>query len=260
MRKPVPIRSGSITSANERAQIRGSSDEKERLFAALENFANMGDDVEDYRAFGRKWPSMFPVKFADDEAGQPPPWCDECHALATEYRNYLREVWKLDRETAQFDNYLSILFALHGGGVRVVERGVKDTISEQITLWVEAWRKIGAVYPLAQTRSNPIFPNWAERTFEFLARNDFQRAVFLLFRESWRARNCIECGAYFIAEKAARMYCRPACSARAKQERDMEFWNRIGSAKRKARSKANRKNPLKKTRSAKTRRGKPPRG
>jgi hypothetical protein len=50
MSKPFKIGMGSLTVANERAQIRGTGsrdekEEKERFFAALETFANMGDSL-----------------------------------------------------------------------------------------------------------------------------------------------------------------------------------------------------------------------
>jgi hypothetical protein len=86
-----------------------------------------------------------------------------------------------------------------------------------------------------------VDPIWGAGVFSYEPVNDFQRAVYQLFLESWRAKRCSLCSKYFIAEKSAQMYCSTACSGGRKLERARSWWNQKGSSERRARLKQSRK-------------------
>jgi hypothetical protein len=82
--------------------------------------------------------------------------------------------------------------------------------------------------------------DWERSEFTYEPANDFQRAIYALLRQSWRARICRECQRFFIAEKHPQMFCGVACSTVARQKRDREFWKSKGNALRKIRNKKHR--------------------
>jgi hypothetical protein len=92
----------------------------------------------------------------------------------------------------------------------------------------------------ATRRYFPTWPwfvaDWARGEFSYEPGNDFQRAVYALFRQSWRARICRECQRLFVAKKHPQMFCGFECTANARRKRDLAFWKSKGSALRQKRS------------------------
>ena len=206
---------------------------REQLFAALEKFANVGDGVEEYRSFGRQSSYFWPVPLSGSR--KEPEWTVPGHKLFLAYRNALRHVWRSDQVVSNH-NLLSILlgidhvFLMH---VALGEPGhgpITDSFSA-------GWHELNATYPEAQYSSPPsIAPSWRSGEFHYTAVNDFQTAVYILFRESWRAKICVNCSAYFVAEKPARLYCSTRCSAEIKKKRGLQWWRNKGAEKRRSRS------------------------
>ena len=65
----------------------------------------------------------------------------------------------------------------------------------------------------------------------------FQRAVYDLMQDRWRAMVCPECGTYFVAGKTAQKFCSPKCWAKRKREQALDYYNRKGKhARQKAKS------------------------
>jgi hypothetical protein len=65
--------------------------------------------------------------------------------------------------------------------------------------------------------------------------SEFQQSLYELMRFRWRARICVQCGRYFVADKTAQTFCSPNCSDSAKRARSRDYWRRLGSMNRKAR-------------------------
>jgi hypothetical protein len=87
-----------------------------------------------------------------------------------------------------------------------------------------------------------IMADWARGEFIYEPANDFQRAVYRLFRESWRARSCRQCQKLFIARKHPQMFCGVECSVIARRNRDLSFWKDRGATLRRKRKKQRRHN------------------
>jgi hypothetical protein len=93
--------------------------------------------------------------------------------------------------------------------------------------------------------SHPVISiDWITGEFSYSPLNDFQRAVYLLFRENWRARSCSQCRRLFVAGKPAQLYCSIPCSFAARRHRDRELWKTSGAANRRARKSRSKRRKL----------------
>jgi hypothetical protein len=217
-------------------------DEKERFFAALEAFANLGDSLNEYLAFGKQDPTFFPVPIRDRSQISETPfaipcfgdsvvtadgerklwtkaiaWEPVCHKLALFYRDCLRFAWH-PPDPGPYDIGTGENFEILLG----LETGYKYAGRE------EALQAIFAAYESAEVKSNPILADWKTGSFLYMPYNDFQRAVYILFREGWRAKTCIRCSRRFIADKPLQRYCSTECSGETKRERNLDWWNKHG--------------------------------
>jgi hypothetical protein len=231
--------------------------EKERLLGALEAFANLGDSLEEFLAFGKQHPTFFPVPIKDNSqiswTPLPAPsfesgiissidpasdgkklwtkavaWEPVCHKLVLFCRDCLRYAWHPpypgphDITTGE---EFEILLGL--------ETGHKYADRE------EALQAILAAHDFADVQSSPIMADWKSGGFIYIPGNDFQRAVYILFREGWRVKACVRCSRRFIADKPVQRYCSTECSGETKRERNLDWWNKHGKkwrTKRKASS------------------------
>lgn len=65
----------------------------------------------------------------------------------------------------------------------------------------------------------------------------FQRAVYDLMQDRWRAMVCPNCGKYFVADKTAQKYCSPECYLEKKGMQALDYYNRkVKGAKQKAKA------------------------
>lgn len=241
-------------------------DEKDRLLGALEGFVNVGDGLEDFLAFGRQNPEFFPIQVLDGATRSdnplPPPsvqgtsfrvegekriwhkvlsWSPACHNLAVFYRDILRRAcWPTvpqHNDVFTGDTFLILL------GIDP-PAGIGD--------WVDAFQAIRDSYPLAKADApqfSRLQADWKTGTFEYAPDNDFQRAVYILFREGWRAKTCVQCSRRFIANKPVQSYCSTNCAGEAKRERNLAWWNRDGKKwrkKRELKTRSRRDKPKKK--------------
>ena len=85
-----------------------------------------------------------------------------------------------------------------------------------------------------------VVPAWGKSQFEYVAVNDFQKAVYTLLLESWRAKICRRCKRYFIAEKNAQAFCSTACSGGNKRDRGLRYWRETGARRRAAKKHGSR--------------------
>jgi hypothetical protein len=77
--------------------------------------------------------------------------------------------------------------------------------------------------------------DWSAGRFEYHPDTQFRLAFYLLFRQSWRAKRCPQCGRYFVADKPPQRYCSFRCYDAAKQQRDLNYWRTVGVRRRQQR-------------------------
>src|SRR5262249_3379620 len=93
-----------------------------------------------------------------------------------------------------------------------------------------------------------FYADWDEGVFRYRGSCDFQRALYLLFLDSWRAKFCEKCNAKFIAARSAQKFCTTDCSDAMQREFRRRWWAEHGDEWRQKRKKKGRKNVTRKTR------------
>jgi hypothetical protein len=77
--------------------------------------------------------------------------------------------------------------------------------------------------------------NWKRGEIVYQPKDDFEKAVYVLFRNSALAKVCENEGCpapYFIATRSTQRYCSPDCAAIFQQKWKLDWWKRVGSKKR----------------------------
>jgi hypothetical protein len=120
------------------------------------------------------------------------------------YKRWLRGIWRGENDEDQ-GRQLAIMLGIERGGFRGLEH----------SSWL----------PLA----SPL-PDWATGQFEYRPACDFQRALHLLFRNSWRAKVCARCRKCFVADKPAQLYCGSECYEHIKLLRSRVWWRERGAS------------------------------
>jgi hypothetical protein len=183
---------------------------KPKLFQALEELANIRFDEAAWKHFRQRWPSFFPQEEYERVVQRVKP-------NIKDYPYWLGQIW-IGGET---EPYLRILLGLE------TAPGPQD----QGTL-EDSWLVGLATVP------SQLYADWNEGAFCYEGVCDFHEALYLLFRESWRARVCESCGAKFIARRAAQKYCSPECSGKAQRELNRSWWAVHGETWRRQRNTA----------------------
>jgi hypothetical protein len=162
------------------------------------------------------------------------------HVLALAYRDYLRRVWISDPEVDALGLADILLGLQREPASHSADSGVKDSLRKLVS----PKSLIRSLTP-ADSNQVPVSPkvtaSWKTGDFNYYPLTDFQRAFYWLFRESWRARTCARCGAYFVAAKPPTLYCSTACYGEVKRKRSLDWWKREGSVRRTERSREMRK-------------------
>jgi hypothetical protein len=205
-------------------------EERQRLYKGLERFVNTGDDPKEYKALPKAWPDFWPFDLQDGH-GNSLAWADECHLLFLVCRDALRRVWISDPVALQ-GGMVSFLLGLSSW---------KISLPDEARL-VLAHDRIERVNPGASEVSRPIVsPHWKSGAFSYSPNNDFHRAMYLLFRESWRAKMCAKCSTYFVAQKSAQLYCGVECSNASHLAAALKWWRDKGARRRTALAKSRQK-------------------
>jgi len=77
--------------------------------------------------------------------------------------------------------------------------------------------------------------NWKRGEIVYQPKDDLEKAVYTLFRNSALAKVCEaeDCPArYFIAKRRNQRYCSPECAAQFQKKYKLDWWNREGSRRR----------------------------
>jgi hypothetical protein len=179
--------------------------DKRKLFEALGEFANIRRDEKGWSHFRKRWPKFFPEEEYDRVVeGSKPSIAD--------YPYCLDQLW------IGTDSPVKIMLGIDAAPNRVDELWPED-------MWLAGVASIPAEF----------FVDWDEGVFRYRGACDFQRALYLLFRESWRARVCEKCLTKFIARRAAQKYCSTDCSENMQRELKQKWWAEHGQTWRKQR-------------------------
>ena len=181
------------------------------LLKALEEFANLRPDEEGWRHFRKRWPDFFPSAEYDKVFDGSEP------SIATHPR-WLDVVW----EDSDPTGVLNILLGIESPPSL---EGVEQSLWTHEDVYLQNIAPIPAV----------CWFDWNHATFVYMGECDFQRALYLLCRQSWRARLCSKCSAKFIAKRAAQKYCSNTCSLAAQREYRKRWWDAHGEKWRKDR-------------------------
>jgi hypothetical protein len=184
---------------------------RRNLLKALEEFANFRRDEDGWRHFRKRWPGFFPSDEYDKVF-------DGSKPSVTTHPHWLDVVW----EDSDPSSVLNILLGIESPPSL---EGVEQS------LWTHEDAYLRDITPIPAL----CWFDWNDATFVYMGACDFQRALFLLCRESWRARLCSKCSAKFIAKRAAQKYCSNVCSLAAQREYRKKWWDEHGERWRKDR-------------------------
>jgi hypothetical protein len=207
-------------------------EERQRLYYGLERFVNAGDGPEEYKALSKAWSSFWPLDLQDGP-GDELAWTGACHRLFLVYRDTLRRVWISDPDALR-GGALNFLLGLTGWEITLP--------SPQGWQLREARDRIEETYARATVVSHTVvYPHWKSGVFTYSPHDDFQRALYVLFRESWRAKVCARCSTYFVAQKPAQLYCGIECSNASHKKAALKWWKEKGVVRRAAQAGHRRK-------------------
>ncbi len=235
------------TAMNHRA-----GNDRSRLFAGLELFVNAGDSDEEYLKLQAQvatfWPLALRGPFGPRGLDQPLEWPRAGQFLFHAFRDYLRRLWRSDfykdDDSTVDGRYLQYVLGLETRYTVDPPGGLTDaTLPDQAFRngWTVLSREHKGVYCAGGAT---VLPQWRSSKFEYMSSIDFQRAVYLLLSESWRAKVCRRCSKYFIADKPAQMFCSTSCANQSKNENGRRYWRDKGTALRKQRIKKRNKRAM----------------
>lgn len=215
---------------------RGLRKDRSKLFRALGEFVIMGGGADSWKHFRRRWPNFFPPDEYDRITGPMPDLqsymlvlslpVSECGGKEgrspsiQEYPRWLAHIWR----GGETDPYLEIML-----GVRPTPKP-EDLNPEDVQQALI--RSIAAL---------DFALDWNTGRIRYQGACDYQRALYLLFRESWRARVCEKCDVCFIAKREGQRYCSTDCSEEMQREVKRKWWAEHGKAWRAAKSKVKSK-------------------
>jgi hypothetical protein len=179
--------------------------DKPRLFEALEDFANIRPNEEAWSHFRKRWPNFFPG--------------DEYDKVAKGLRPSIVDYpYCLDLLWMGTDSPLEMLLGVDTRSYRADELQPEE-------MWIAGLASIPSDFEM----------DWEEGVFRYRGACDFQKALYLLFLQSWRARVCEKCKAKFIARRVAQKYCSTDCSESMQRELKQRWWAKHGETWRKER-------------------------
>jgi hypothetical protein len=229
--------------------MRPAPEQQAKLWKGLERFVNCKDSEDDYRALSRSFPGLWPVgiNYLADPPRWPPDsldWHPVCQKLFLFYRDGLQKVWK----NVWGNNELrvptpEILLGLSDWNEKAIKEAEESLQKNKIPFegstvfgtLVLAWWEILSHFPTACIRvpeQIQIRMLWEARDLYLIPQTDFQKAFYLLFRQSWRARVCPRCKTYFVARKPKQTLCGTACSAGSRLASNRKWWSSVGTKRR----------------------------
>jgi hypothetical protein len=223
-------------------QARSWEKPKQWFVKGLERFVNADDSPNDYRALAQGFPSFWPLPLEDDR-GHDLSWVPGAHRLFLFYRNLLRRFWSRDPFVLKDGYNTQLLFGTLGydevQNILTNKVHVSLELEEALAPLTNTYR--GLCVPSGPQPFAQFWPDWSSGNVAYVSQINFQRAVWLFFRDSWRAKVCPKCSRYFFAQKSAQLYCSLSCSNSAHQASSLRWWKEKGSRRRAARMKVSKK-------------------
>jgi hypothetical protein len=217
-------------------QARGWEKSPKWFLKGLERFINADDSEKDYVALKQSFPSFWPLPLQSGDR-KDLSWAPEAHKLFLFYRDLLRRFWTRDHRTLKDGFQSELLFGtvpfsrwepiLDGTSCNGFDMPLLDALAPL--------RSVSANLTFL---SNPFFPlasfaaEWNAGVIDYNSQLDFQRAVWHLFRQSWRAKVCPKCSTYLLVGKPAQLYCSLNCSGAAHRASALTWWKQKGSKNR----------------------------
>lgn len=181
-------------------------------------------------------------KIAHESQTESLAWDPACHKLFLLYRDTLKQVWsgkqtikaggvpwRTDTSACEF---LLGLTDYNVEARKSAPGGLHLSLVWPVALGF-AWERILSQFPTAVDEGRVrIGMLWKQGDFSLVPNNDFQRAFYLLFRQSWRARVCPRCKIFFVARKPKQVFCGTVCSAGSRLASKRKWWKRVGSKQR----------------------------
>jgi hypothetical protein len=231
--------------------------DSEKMWRGLEEFVNCDDSLGRFQVLGRSFSNFWPVKIylatvndgkrvwtpGIDEApsvGVPSKqvaWDKVCHRLFLFYRDTLRTLWCCKPTELIYDWEPKFLLGIDNSNADACLAAGKPTQSTRLPLeLLRSWQDICDKFPTAiPDEPGSLYMHWGYGDFLLLTRNDFVRAFYLLFRQSWRARVCPSCKLFFVARRPKQRFCGTSCSASSRLASKRKWWKRVGAKRRAAR-------------------------
>lgn len=169
-------------------------------------------------------------------------WHPVCRRLFVFYRDTLQDIWTDKERRVWFcGGREEFLLGLSNRNEEAREAAKNDAFPIPPSCLplelFESWREILRQFPTARPESRrEIRVLWSYGDFSLVPGNDLERAFYLLFRQSWRARVCPRCKKFFVARRPKQTFCDTVCSAGSRLASKRKWWRRVGS-KRRARQK-----------------------
>jgi len=209
--------------------------EKERrskhrsLFAALEEFANLRAGKKLWKDFRKHWPDFFP-SWNYDEIEEPKPNApydefDELRgersiATIADHPEHVAMLWT----DVTPDPILGMLLGI-----------VTPPLQSEVETHEDAYYTTVAYIPAHW------YVDWDDGALVYRGTCGFQDALYLLSRESWRAKVCAKCEYKFIAKRPAQKYCSTDCSELVQRELKLRWWAQNGADKRRKNSRVGKR-------------------
>lgn len=224
--------------------LRLANVDKERLWKGLERFVNCGDSIRDFHDLGRAFPGFWPVGIqykpdSNEVFGRPLAWHTACHGLFRCYRDALRDVWKgITGPWHVPANFLLGLTDLNKVAFKPRKSDKYRLVFDSLLCNLRpAWREIHREFATAAPTGNVSVGMLWERGEFYLdlsdaGGNEFVKAFYLLFRQSWRARVCPRCKVFFVALGPKQTFCGTSCSAGSRNASKLKWWRSVGEQRR----------------------------
>jgi len=177
--------------------------DRTKLFTALGEFVNIRSDKEAWVHFRQRWPYFFP----GDEYEKV---FDGLSPSIISYPDWVLRIWD----------------DVDASGILEILLGIEEPpdMGPDSSQWTHEDAYLQSITPIHAH----WWLDWSEAVLVYLGGCDFQRALYLLFRESWRARTCGQCQRKFIAKRAAQKYCNTDCSEAAQGANRRKWWSEHG--------------------------------
>jgi hypothetical protein len=196
--------------ASRRAAEKSIKRDRRKLFRALADFVNIRSDKSAWLQFRKRWPNFFPSSEYDKVF-------DGSSPSITTHPEWVLAIW----DDSDASEILEILL------------GIKDPpdMGPDSSQWTHEDAYLQDITSIPA----PWTLDWNKGSLVYFGACDFQRALYLLFLESWRARTCSQCQGKFIASRAAQKYCHDDCSKAARGANRRKWWREHGEQWRKDR-------------------------